>query len=86
MMVKHIGLELINGSQAIVTKKGIAMEHTEKFIEMIEKALGFKLYVYQREILKANNKLGENLHRIDDINNCTIVRKLSKNKGKKETK
>ncbi|HFE9852774.1 TPA: hypothetical protein ACGBG5_003286 [Enterococcus faecalis] len=28
------------------------MEHTEKFIEMIEKALGFRLYDYQREILK----------------------------------
>lgn len=31
------------------------MEHTEQFIEMIEKALGFKLYVYQREILKGKN-------------------------------
>jgi hypothetical protein len=55
MMVKPIGLELIKGSQASVTKKGIAMEHTEQFIEMIEKALGFKLYVYQREILKGKN-------------------------------
>ncbi|MBX8938504.1 hypothetical protein [Enterococcus gilvus] len=31
------------------------MEHTEQFIEMIEKALGFKLYGYQRKILKGKD-------------------------------
>lgn len=30
------------------------MGHTEKFIEAIEEALGFRLYDYQREILKGN--------------------------------